>query len=470
MSFIDNMAHHWDVLKAAWKEEKQKEASPQRQDRARNHEMAFLPAALEVMETPASPLGRYTALAIMAFFVIATGWAIIGDVDIIANAQGKIIPSAHVKSIQPLETGIVRAIHVQDGQSVKKGDKLIELDPTDTEADRSRLKKQYDALRVEMARLTALLNADPIKTYLPPDDIPDDLIALHRSYLESQIAEQKAERLSLEGEANQKSAEIRTIKANIKRLQKVIPSIRQRVNAKLKLVEKGIATRMLVSELEQELFNQEGQLEVEKEKLAEAEAALNTTTARLNHLDAEFRRDIHAQLSEARDEAQSIEQEFIKAADRHRKQALISPVDGTVQQMEIHTVGGVVTPAQVLMIVVPANSKLEIEAMVLNKDIGFVKSEQAAELKVESFPFTKYGVIDGTVLHVSADAVQDEDLGLVYPARVSMARTKMLVNDKWVNLTPGMNVTVEIKTGKRKIIEFLLAPLQRYQDESMRER
>ncbi len=150
--------------------------------------------------------------------------------------------------------------------------------------------------------------------------------------------------------------------------------------------------------------------------------------------------------------------------------ALRSPVDGVVQQLSVHTVGGVVTPAETLMHVVPRTGPLEVRCRVLNKDIGFIRAGQVAEVKVEAFPFTKYGIIDGLVLHISKDAIPDEKLGLVYDARIVMAATQIFADSRMINLSPGMTVTAEIKTGKRKIIEYLLSPLMRYQDEALRER
>jgi len=168
---------------------------------------------------------------------------------------------------------------------------------------------------------------------------------------------------------------------------------------------------------------------------------------------------------------------------------LTAPVDGTVQQLAIYTVGGVVTPAQQLMLIVPKGNSLEVEAFVQNKDIGFVNDNQKAEIKIETFPFTKYGTIHGTVLHVSNDAIQmesrqaqtndnkissadnrDKPSGLVYTARVQLNKSTMQVEGKTINLTPGMAVTVEIKTGKRRLIEYFLSPLLQYKDESLRER
>ena len=208
---------------------------------------------------------------------------------------------------------------------------------------------------------------------------------------------------------------------------------------------------------------------MERRRLVETEAALTSARARLAETEAEFRRQSHAGIAQVRRREASIEQELIKAAERNRLQTLTAPVAGTVQQLAVHTIGGVVTPAQPLMQIVPAGATLEIEAMVLNKDIGFVREGQAATLKIESFPFTKYGTIDGRVRQIYKDAVEREGLGLAYPARVTMARTTMNVDGRTVRLSPGMAVTVEIKTGKRRVIDYILAPLKRYQDESLRE-
>ena len=244
----------------------------------------------------------------------------------------------------------------------------------------------------------------------------------------------------------------------------------QYLHKRLELVNKGILARLPYLELEQEYLEYQQRLTVQKSELEKARSALKTDQAKRRQVAAEFRRDVLGQLSETRKQAATVRQELIKASDRSRLQTLTTPVDGVVQQLAVHTVGGVVTPAQELMVIVPANSGLEIEAMILNKDKAWVTTKQDAEIKVESFPFTKFGTIDGKVAIVSGDAVQDENLGLVYPIRVTMAKTTILSGSEHVTLSPGMNVTIEVKTGKRRLIEYLLAPLQRYQDESMRER
>ncbi len=469
MGMLTTLKHHADVARAAWQDEKQGRKQLSAMGAAKRDELAFMPAAIEITETPVRPLGRAVLLTICAFSAIAIVWASIGEMDIIATAHGKIIPSERLKMIQPLESGVVRTIHVTDGQSVKKGDLLIELDPTGSEADRERLSQELLTAKTELARLDALLTDDPAKNYNPPEGTPIALIELHRAYLLSQLQQHKAERATLEGEISRAKAEIRTTSAGIDRLKTKYQKVKERINDNRRLYEKGVLPKLTFNEMEEEEFDVAGQLEVERQRLTESQASLRSARAQYAEKDAAFNRDVHAQKSEVQQRTKSIEQELVKAVERKRLQTLTAPVDGTIQQLDVHTVGGVVTPAQPLMQIVPANSKIEVEAKILNKDIGFVRKDQEAELKIESFPFTKYGTIDGLVRHVYGDAVEDEQNGLAYPARISMARTTMLVGAKTVNLTPGMAVTIEIKTGKRKIIDYILAPLQEYQDESLKE-
>lgn len=469
MGALTTLKHHLSVARAAWKDQKQDRLQMTAIGTAKRDELAFMPAAVEITETPARPAGRLVVWTICAFAAIAITWASIGEMDIIATAQGKIITSERLKMIQPLESGVVRAIHVTDGQFVKKGDLLIEMDRTGSEADRERLSQELLTAQTEQARLDALLTDDPEKNYNPPKATPASLVELHRAYLMSQLQQHKAERATLQGEISRAQAEIRTTTAGINRLKTKYQKVKERIDDNRRLFEKGVLPKLTFNEMEEEQFDVAGQLEVERQRLSESQASLRSARAQSAERETAFTRDIHAQKSEVQQRAKSIEQELVKAVERKRLQTLTAPVDGTVQQLDVHTVGGVVTPAQPLMQIVPANSKIEVEAKILNKDIGFVRADQPAELKIESFPFTKYGTIDGAVRHVYADAVEDEQNGLAYPARISMARTTMLVGTKTVKLTPGMSVTIEIKTGKRRIIDYILAPLQEYQDESLKE-
>ena len=246
--------------------------------------------------------------------------------------------------------------------------------------------------------------------------------------------------------------------------------MRERVAVIKKLSEQGHFPRLRYLELQQEFIDDQKELELQRHKLSESGSAIAAIRDQINQARAEFRRVALDQAKDVEREIASVEQDLIKARQRGKLTKLTAPINGVVQQLAIHTIGGVVQPAEKLMVIVPEDNKLELEARVLNKDIGFVHKGQFVEIKLETFPFTKYGTVPGKVLHISADAIQDEKLGPVYVARISVGRTHMTVNGEKIPLTPGMSATAEIKTGKRKLIEYVMAPLFRYKDEALRER
>lgn len=456
-------------------------------------ELAFLPAALEIVETPPSPLGRTIAFVIITLFCLALAWAFLSRVDIIASATGKIIPTGHTKIIQPFETGVVRAIHVRDGQIVKKGDVLIELDPTMNEAETSHLENDLIAAQLTVARLRAALSdGNVLANFNPPEAASPDLVATQRKFLVDQTTEQQAKLAVLDHQRAQKEAELATIAATVDKLEATLPVMQERLDIRKTLYDHATGSKVLYLEMLQSFVEEQKDLEVQKSKMNEASAALAVTAEEFTHSKAEYRRDRFSELVEAERKASGLSDDVAKAHHRTQLQMLVAPVDGTVQQLAVYTVGGVVTPAQALLVIVPTDSNIEIEAMVLNRDVGFVQAGQEAQIKVDTFNFSRYGLLHGKILNVSPDAItrnkpqgktpnddsnatQDaasEPNGqeLVYAARISLDRTQMQVDDRLVNLTPGMAVTVEIKTGTRRIISYLLSPLIRYQQNSLRER
>ena len=458
----------------------------------RREELAFLPAALEIVETPPSPVGRAIGFSLILMFTAALAWAWYGTIDIVATATGKIMPGGRTKVIQPFETGVVRAILVQDGQAVRAGEVLVELDPTANAADRDRLQSDLLAERLNIARLRAALagGEDPLTDFMPPADAPATLVGIQRQLLVNQVGEHRAKVAALGRQQAQKEAEQATIQATIHKLETVIPVIQPRVEMRRTLMEKDLGSRIAYLETLQLLVERQQELGIQSSQLQEAAAAVSAIRETRSQAVAEFRRALSDELAKGEQKAIGLAQELIKAEQKTRLQRLVAPLDGVVQQLAIHTVGGVVTPAQSLMVVVPSDSRLEIEAMVPNRDIGFVQSGQAAEIKVDTFSFTRYGLLQGVVLSVSQDAIirerkqERDDRGqgaqtdssepkgqeLTYSARISLDRTQMQIDDRLVNLSPGMAVTVEIKTGSRRILSYLLSPLLRYQHEVLRER
>jgi hemolysin D len=458
----------------------------------RDHELAFLPAALEIIETPPSPIGRAIGATIIAFFALAVTWACVGTVDIVAIAQGKIIPSGRTKVIQPFEIGVVRAIHVHDGDSVKAGAVLIELDPTMNTAEREHLQSDLIAAQLDVARLRAALSdgPDPLVDFRPPAGASPVLVATQRQHLITQTAEKRAKLAALDRQLAEKEAERATATARIGKLQALIPLLQQQVDVRKTLFEHETGSKLIYLQTLQQLVEQQQELEVQKSRYREAEAAVAAVSETRAQTAAEYQRTQFEELGKVEPKAAGLSQDVIKAEQRTRLQALTAPVDGVVQQLAVHTVGGVVTPAQPLLVIVPVESHLEIEAMVSNRDVGFIEPGQEAEIKVGTFSFTRYGLLHGTVLSVSHDAVGKDDLqdpakdkqqapaskppaddqGPVYAAHISLDRAQMQIEDKAVSLSPGMAVTAEIKTGERRIISYLLSPLRKYKQDSLRER
>jgi hemolysin D len=458
----------------------------------RGEELAFLPAALEIVETPASPIGRTIGATIILLFCVALIWAWAGTIDMVASATGKIVPSGRTKVIQPFETGVVRSIRVQDGQAVKAGDVLIELDPTVNAADRDRLHDDLLAERLNIARLHAALadGENPAADFRPPADASAALVSAQRQLLLNQVAEYRSKIAALTRQEAQKEAEQGTIAATIHKLEMMIPVIQQRVDIRKTLMDKELGSKITYFEILQQLVEQQENLSVHRSHLREAEAAAAAIRETRGQAEAEYRRTLSDELAKAEQKANGLTQDLIKAEQKTRLQVLTAPVDGVVQQLAIHTVGGVVTPAQALLVIVPSDSRMEIEAMVSNRDIGFVHAGQEAEIKIDTFNFTRYGLLHGQVLSVSQDAVvrdrkdraDDRGLGtqnetsepkgqeLNYAARISLDRTRMQIDDRVANLSPGMAATVEIKTGSRTILSYLLSPLLRYRQETLHER
>jgi len=459
----------------------------------RGEELAFLPAALEIVETPPSPIGRAIGVTIIFLFCVALIWASVGTLDIVASASGKIVPSGRTKVIQPFETGVVRSIRVQDGQVVKAGDVLIELDPTVNAAERDHLHNDLLAEQLNIARLRAALAGgdDPGAEFTPPTGADQALVNAQRQLLLNQVTEYRAKIAALTRQQAQKEAEQGTIAATIHKLETTTPVIQQRVDIRKTLMEKELGSKLTYFETLQQLVEQQEDLTVQKSHLSEAEAAAAAIRETRGQAVAEYRHTLSDELAKSEQKASGLTQDLIKAEQKTKLQLLTTPVDGVVQQLTIHTVGGVVTPAQSLLVVVPSDSRLEIEAMVSNRDIGFVHAGQDAEIKIDTFNFTRYGLLHGEVLTVSQDAVirdrkqdrfDDRGLGaendssepkgqeLNYTARISLDRTQMQIDDRMVNLSPGMATTVEIKTGSRSILSYLLSPLLRYRLEVFHER
>lgn len=467
-AFADLLTRYASVFRHAWAHRKETD-TPE----LHRHEAQFLPAALALRDTPLHPAPRIVMWLIMLFAFIALVWSYFGRIDIVAVAPGKVVLDDRSKVVQPIETATITAIHVRDGQRVQAGEVLIELDPTSARATLTRIEDELWAAQFEAARARALLAA--IETGQRPvlgvkDGAPEGRREAEQRVLDGQYAEFMARVAALDADLVRREADLGATRESVRRLEQTVPIARQRAADFKALVEQNFVSRHMFLEQEQTRIEQEAQLAEQTLRVAELGAALQAGRRQRQALVAESRRAALDHHRDAEHRAAALRQERVKARHQSDLMVISAPVSGTVQQLAVHTVGGVVTPAQPLMVIVPAHHPVEVVANVVNRDIGFIKPGQQVEVKVETFPFTRYGTLSGTVLSISQDAVADEALGLVFPARVALQQTGIQVRDRLVHLSSGMAVTVEVKTGKRRIIEYFLSPLLQHADESLRER
>lgn len=485
------MTNFFQQLLDAWRERAKLGDGSKHQNLAE-----FMPAALELQESPPNPLVRWLAWVLIALFVLALGWACIGKVDVVASAEGKIIPSSRVKQIQPLTKGFVNAIHVKEGQFVNQGDALIELDRTITAADQARMQQELHNASLNLAGAEALqqflVNAassqdttqNPTQNSHPTINTATDIqlnvhaaikpteteILLHQQKTWEQWQQYQAHLSSLHSGLQKVQSEKIGNQETIKKLQQTLPMITKRAQALESLYAKNMASEAEYLELEQQRIERVQDLAAQQQMQQQLNAAINEAQQQINALKADTLGKLLAQIADSRNQIATISEELVKATDMNNKQILYAPVAGYVQQLAINTIGGIVIEAQQLMIIVPEEESLEVQVMLGNQDIGFVQKDMAAEIKIHTFPFTKYGLIDATVTHISDDAIIDEKLGLVYTMHLKMHKSTIRVEAKDVKLIPGMAVTAEVKTTQRRVIEYFLSPLLRYKQESIRER
>jgi hemolysin D len=477
-----NVARHVSVLRESWR--RQEDADRLARPRS-DHE--FLPAALEIMEKPPSPGLRWLMLSLCGLLLVALIWSIVGRVDVVATASGKVVPAGNVKQIQPIEIGYVRAIHVKNGQHVEAGQLLVELDPTLVGAEAEQANKGLLNAEVDAARNAALLGhlgGGPSR-FAAPEGTSSDIATTQSQYVRSAIAEYEGERASLMQQRAESAAELASVGAEVAKLEQTLPIVEQQLAARRELSAKGYFSKIRLLEYEQLKIEHVQNIAVQKANAARARAAIANIDAQLGRLRGSFGKTAATELAESQEKSGLAREEVTKSQRRQAFMQLRAPVSGTIQQLAIATVGGVVQPAQTLMIVVPDDAAPVVEARILNKDIGFIREGQSVRVKLEAYPFTDYGIVPGIVESISRDAVDTSEPGgaeerdrngrvvqpgLIYTTRIRLLRRSIRVAGREQPIGPGLAVQAEIKTGDRRVIQYLLSPISQALDEAGRER
>lgn len=470
-AFNDLWQHYKKVFALAWADRLAMEPV-----KRLPHEYEFLPATLALQETPIHPAPRYFMRAIVLFAVLCLLWSIFGKLDVVASAQGKIVPDSRSKIIQPLETASITAIHVKDGQQVKRGEVLVELDAAAAQADIDRLEHDQNTAQLDVATYQSLLQAsehvdDTVNGLnLNAKGFSPELLSHQNSFLIGQYKAFTSKYAQYSAAILKHDAEMRSVEAVLKKYEETLPILQQRESDLKNLLVKNYVSKHDYLTAKANLIEQQNDYLVQKERYGAERAARLEAERDRSQFTADSRRSWLDRLHESEQRLVVASQDLSKANTRGKYMTLHSPVDGVVQQLNVHTLGGVVTPAQPLMTIVPDNQTIEIEAYLSNQDIGFVHSGQPVEVKIETFSFTKYGTLPGEVISVSSDAIQDEKRGLIFAAHIFLKKDHINIDGTPIKLSSGMAVTAEIKIRQRRVIEYFLDPLIQRTSESLRER
>jgi hemolysin D len=445
--------------------------------------LEFSPPLIRLTDSPPNPLGRQVLWALLLLLAALLLWALLGKLDIVAVAEGKLIPHSYLKIVQPAESGIVKEILVREGDEVKTGQVLMRMDMLISEAERKAIEADYQRKRATLARIDAELANQP---YVAGDDVPAGLARemtaqyqANRAALDAALAEERS-RLMRYRHDLASSEQVRS------KLVETLPHYQAQDQAFDKLVKEGYAGSLMGSDKKRERIEKEQELKNQKHLIESNRAYVSQSEKRLAQIDSDYRRQLHSERNEVHGEAEKLAQEVAKQAHRQSLLELKATQDSVVKDLATHTVGTVVQPGTVLLTLVPQDEILRAEVWISNEDIGFVRSGQPVKLKFAAFPFQKYGMVEGVVEHVSADSADSntssggggspndkapgQGMPLVYKALITLKAMHLEMHDQHYALNAGMQANAEILLGTRTVMEYLLSPLRKAWHEAGRER
>lgn len=447
---------------------------------AENNPADFAAPLLRIQDNPPHPMGRWVLLALACLLACLLLWSIVGRLDIVAVAEGKLVPQSYVKIVQPPESGIVLEILVHEGESVRAGQVLMRMDILPAEADSKSVDADLARKRLTLKRIDAELNGTPLRfAASDPPGLAAEIAAQYRANraaVESALAEERT-RLA---KANAEKAAAERVK---QKLEGVLPHYQEQENAFEKLSKQGFAGPLMASDKRRERLEKEGDLRAQEHLIDSARAGIAQSERKLVQIESDSRKLLYSERNEIHGSVEKLSQESAKLTHRRGLLELKASQDGIVKDLATHTSGTVVQPGTVMLTLVPKGELLKAEVRVSNEDIGFVRKGQPVKIKLAAFPFQKYGMVDGVVEHVGADAVDAnaQEAGasnaerqaakpLTYKALVSLKAMSLDADGERLDLGAGMQATAEIFLGRRSVMEYLLSPVQKAWHEAARER
>jgi HlyD family secretion protein len=442
-----------------------------------NHDATeFAPEIVKAQQHPPSPLPRVVLYALLILFAMMLIWAAIGRLDIVAVAQGKLVPQSFLKIVQPADSGIVKEILVQEGDSVKEGQVLVHMDTRLSDADGRALLGEVQRKRLQLRRIDAELAGKPLR---PQPDDPAGIFAQteaqyqarRQAYLDALGAEQAT---LVKAQHDLKGAtEIEG------KLQQTVPIYKDQADSWDKLAKEGFAGRLLALDRQRMYVESQQELRAQSQNVASLRALISQSEKRISQITSNYRQQLLNERAEAEALYYKLQQDWDKQEHRHALLELKAPQAGIVKDLATHTPGTVVAPGTILMTLVPQDEPLVAEVWVNNIDAGFVQAEQKARVKLVAYPFQKFGMLDGVVKRVGADAKErPESAGpametmqeAAYRALIDLGSNHLESQGRQLRLVPGMLVSAEIHIGTRTVLEYLLSPVQKVAHEAGRER
>lgn len=420
----------------------------------------FHPLIVEIQERPINPLGRAILWLVVGVLVFGILWLFAGKIDIVVSARGQVIPFEEVKILQPIETGVVSKIFVKEGDFVSKGDVLMQIDPSVTQTNLETKQKDLNILNLQIKRLKALLDN---LSFTVEEDFPQALEQQKLFAVQKRFFDENIQRFDTK--LSQARYQYETSLTDKQRLENIVKKDKTRLSNLSQVLD--IIAKKEYEELEKNIIDLEDKVNISSYKVEESKQRVLELEKEKEGFVSDFKNSKYTELVAIQKEYREIENQINAINFQNQKQSIVSPVDSYVAKLMVNTIGGVVTPAEKLISIVPKDAQLIVKATVLNQDIGFVKNGMDSKIKIDTFSFQKYGFFEGEVINVGNFSIEDEKLGDIYEVKIKPNGKTITVEGKERYLEPGMSVTAEIKVGKRRIIEFFIYPMIQYLDEGM---